>query len=107
MIDVTIKMSVPADKRLEVIQTIKTLLAPIRNEQGCLSCNFCQDAESDTIMLFQQTWSSNEDLTAHLRSDHFSILLGAMKLLSIEPEIRFNTIASTTGEETIKAARRR
>ena len=107
MIDVTIKMSVPADKRLEVLQTIKTLLGPIRNEPGCVSCYCCVDAEAEEIVIFRQEWKTNENLVTHLRSDHFSILLGAMKLLSIEPEIRVNTVASTTGAEAITAARTR
>ncbi len=107
MIDVSIKISVPAEKRIEVLQTIKSLLAPIRSEQGCISCNCCVDTEAEDIIIFKQEWTTNEDLTAHLRSDHFSILLGAMKLLSIEPEIRFNTIASTAGAEAITAARKR
>lgn len=107
MIDATFKMSVPTDKRLEVLQTIKTLIGPVRNEPGCISCNYCVDAEDEQIIIFRQEWNSNEDLAAHLRSDHFSVLLGVMKLLSIEPEISFNTIASRSGAETISKARAR
>ena len=105
MIEATIKMSVPADKRMEVLQTIKSLLDPIRNEPGCQSCYCCVDAEAENIIVFKQEWNTNKDLAAHLKSDHFSILLGAMKLLCIEPEVRFNTIASTAGEEAITAVR--
>jgi quinol monooxygenase YgiN len=105
MIDVTIKMSVPSDKRMEVLQTIKSLLDPIRNEPGCLSCYCSVDAEAENIIILRQEWNTNKDLAAHLKSDHFSILLGAMKLLCIEPEVRFNTIASTAGEEAITAVR--
>jgi quinol monooxygenase YgiN len=105
MIEATIKMSVPADKRMEVLQTIKSLLDPIRNEPGCLSCYCSVDAEAENIIILRQEWNTNKDLAAHLKSDHFSILLGAMKLLCIEPEVRFNTIASTAGEEAITAVR--
>ena len=85
MIDVSIKMSVPADKRLEVLQTIKTLLGPIRSEQGCISCYCSVDSEAEQIVIFTEEWKTNEDLATHLRSKHFSVLLGAMKLLAIEP----------------------
>ena len=107
MIDATIKMSVPSDKRVEVLQTIKTLIGPIRNEPGCLSCYYSVDAEDEHIVIFRQEWQTNEDLATHLRSDHFSVLLGVMKLLSIEPEIMFNTIASREGAEVITKARAR
>ncbi|AMV73766.1 putative quinol monooxygenase [Desulfuromonas sp. DDH964] len=107
MIDATIKMSMPLDKRREILQTIQTLLDPIRNEPGCASCYCSVDTEADHILIFRQEWNTNEDLATHLQSDHFGVLLGVMKLLSIEPEIRFNSIATTSGVEAITKARTR
>lgn len=105
MIDATIKMTVPLEKRKEVLQTVKALLGPIRREQGCISCNCYVDAEAENIIFFKEEWRSGEDLDTHLRSVHFGVLIGAMKLLEKEPEIRFDTIASTAGAEAVKAAR--
>lgn len=105
MIDATIKMTVPPEKRKEVLQTVKALLGPIRREQGCISCNCYVDAEAENIIFFKEEWKSGDDLDTHLRSVHFGVLIGAMKLLEKEPEIRFNTIASTAGAEAVKAAR--
>jgi len=105
MIDAKIKMRVPANKRMEVLQTIQTLLGTIRDEPGCISCTCCVDTEDEHIIIFTQEWETNENLTAHLQSDQFTILLGVMKLLSIEPEIRINTITATSGVETISTAR--
>jgi quinol monooxygenase YgiN len=105
MIDAKIKMRVPANKRMEVLQTIQTLLGTIRDEPGCISCTCCVDTEDEHIIIFTQEWETNENLTAHLQSDQFTVLLGVMKLLSIEPEIRINTITATSGADAIKTAR--
>ncbi|HTP05126.1 MAG TPA: antibiotic biosynthesis monooxygenase family protein [Nitrospirota bacterium] len=105
MIDATIKMSVPTEKRIEILQTFKSILGSIRREQGCLSCNCYVDLEAENIIFFKEEWKSKEDLDAHLRSGHFSVLIGAMKLLNKEPEFRFDTIASSAGAEAVKAAR--
>jgi quinol monooxygenase YgiN len=105
MIDATIKMTVPPEKWKEVLQTFTAILGLIRREQGCISCNCYVDVETDNIIFFKEEWKSSEELGVHLRSGHFGILIGAMKLLSKEPEISFNTIASTAGAEAIKAAR--
>jgi quinol monooxygenase YgiN len=105
MIDATIKITVPPEKRKEVLQTFKAILGPIRREQGCISCNCYVDVEAENIIFFKEEWKTNEELDTHLRSIHFGVLIGAMKLLNKEPVIRFNTIASTAGEEAIKAAR--
>ena len=105
MIDATIKMSVPTEKRIEILQTFKSILGSIRREQGCLSCNCYVDLEAENIILFKEEWKSKEDLDAHLRSGHFSVLIGAMNLLNKEAEFRFDTIASSAGAEAVKAAR--
>ena len=105
MTDATIYITVPPEKRKEVLQTFKAILGPIRREQGCISCNCYVDVESENIIFFIEEWMTREDLDTHLRSVHFSVLIGAMKLLNKEPDIRFNTIASTAGPEAIKTAR--
>ena len=105
MIETTIKMTVPAEKRKEVLQTVRAILGPIRREHGCISCNCYEDVEDEHILYFEEEWKTREDLKKHLRSDHFGVLNGAMRLLRVEPDIRFNTIASTAGLEAVKAAR--
>jgi quinol monooxygenase YgiN len=106
MIDANIKIMVPPEKQKEVLQTFKSLLVPIRREQGCISCNCYVDVETDNLIFFKEEWNTSEDLGTHLRSVHFGVLIGAMKLLIKEPDIRFDTIASTAGAEAIKAAQR-
>lgn len=105
MIETVIKITVPFEKRKEVLQTFKAILGPIRREQGCMSCDCYVDIESENVILFTEEWMTGEDLDTHLRSIHFSVLNGAMKLLDKEPYIKFNTITSTEGVEAIIAAR--
>jgi len=105
MIDATIKMTVPPEKKKEILQTFTAIFVPIRREQGCISCNCYVDVENENNIFFKEEWETSEDLNTHLRSVHFDVLMGAMKLLNKEPEIRFNTIASTAGAEAVKAAR--
>ena len=105
MIDATIKMTVPPEKQKEVLQTFKALLGSIRLEQGCISCNCYVDVETENIIFFKEEWKASEDLDTHLRSVHFGVMIGTMKLLNKEPEIRFNTIASSAGAEAVDAAR--
>jgi len=105
MIESTIKMTVPVEKRKEVLQTVKAILGPIRRERGCISCNCYVDVEDENVLFFEEEWKTRKDLKNHLRSDHFGVLNGAMRMLRVEPDIRFNTMTSTAGPEAIKAAR--
>lgn len=105
MIETTIKMKVPVEKKKEVLQTVKAILGPIRREHGCISCNCYVDLEDENVLFFEEEWDTREDLENHLRSDHFGVLNGAMRLLRVEPNIRFNTIVATAGPEAILQAR--
>ena len=105
MIEATIKMTVPVEKRKEVLKTVKSILGPIRREHGCISCNCYVDIDDESVLFFEEAWKTRKDLENHLRSHYFGILNGVMRLLRVEPDIRFNTITSTAGPEAIKAAR--
>jgi quinol monooxygenase YgiN len=105
MIEATIKMTVPLEKRKEVLQTLTELLGVIRHERGCISCDCAVDVKAEDVILFREEWQSSEDLDTHRESGHFRVLIGLMTLLRKEPEIRFSTIASTTEAEMITAVR--
>jgi len=106
MIQVNIKMAVPREKLKEILQTFNAMLGPIRDEKGCLGCNCYLDVEADNHICFIEEWKGGAELKAHLRSVHFGVLAGAMKLLVQQPEIRFQSISSTAGAEAIEAARK-
>jgi quinol monooxygenase YgiN len=97
LVQVVIVLIVAPDKRKEIMQTFKAMLGPIRRLQGCLGCNCYVDIESENNILFIEEWRTREALDSHLQSNHFGVLVGAMKLLTQEPVIRFNTIESTAG----------
>jgi len=100
-IDATINLTVPPEKRKELLQTIIAILGPIRLEGGCLSCHCYVDVESENSIFFKEEWQTSENLNAHLRSVHFGVLLGAMSLLAQEPDIKFNAIAATAGVDDL------
>jgi quinol monooxygenase YgiN len=105
MILVSIHMNVAPKKRKELFQTIQALVDSIRVEEGCLSCHLYQDTGNKNIFSMIEEWENKEDLDKHLRSECFGVLLGAMNLLSKQPEIKFNTVSDTAGIEALKEVR--
>lgn len=105
MIIATIRMKLPLQKRGEVLKILRTMAEQWRSEPGCLRCNICQDIEEKNVLILKELWESEEELNVHLRSDEYRNLLLVLELAHEPPEIRFDTISSSTGIETIEKAR--
>jgi len=101
MILVIIRMKVLSEKRMELSQTIASLSGSIRMEKGCSRCDFCQNVEDEDRLFFLEEWDTQENLMTHLKSEHFSVLRGAMNLLKEPYERMFHTVFHPPGMEKI------
>jgi quinol monooxygenase YgiN len=82
-------------KRLELAQAIVSLTGFIRVKKGCRSCNFCQSLQNENEFCLIEEWDTLEDLAAHLKSEHFMVLRGAMNLLEEPCEMTIHTVDHT------------
>ena len=105
MIRSGIRMLIPSKKSGEVLKIVGSVIELCRNDPGCLSCHIYEDLQEENILMFEQVWKSKEDLDLHLRTDEYRNLLLALELALKQPEIRFDTISSSAGFETIEKAR--
>ena len=96
-----IRMKVLAEKRVELCQTIVSLIGSLRAEKGCLRCDFCQSIEDENELCILEEWDTRENLNSHLKSERFSVLRGAMNLLQ-EP---YEMLVHTAGKKERKEAR--
>ena len=76
-----IRIRVLPEKRKELLQTVEALVDQVRNQSGCVNAALCQDVQNDNAFILLTEWRSRKDLENHIRSDRFSILLGASSLM--------------------------
>ncbi len=101
MILVIIRMKVLAEKRRELSQTISSLSGSIGMEKGCRRCDFCQSFKDENRLFLLEEWDTQENLMAHLKSEHFRVLRGAMSLLKEPYERMFHVDFHPEGMEEI------
>jgi quinol monooxygenase YgiN len=101
MILAIIRMKVPHEKRMELSQTIASLIGPIRAEEGCKRYDFCQSMEDENELCLLAEWETQENLMGHLRSGRFRVLRGAMNLLKEPYEIMFHKTFDPQGTTEI------
>jgi quinol monooxygenase YgiN len=105
MIQATIRMTIPPKKSGEALKILRSVVELCKDNPGCLSCHIYGDLQEKNILMLEQAWRSEEDLNLHLRSDEYRNLLLVLEMAITQPEIRFDTISSSTGIETIEKAR--
>jgi quinol monooxygenase YgiN len=93
------------DKRKELLRACRLITDETRQESGCKSSQFSQDKDNKNIVTLEQQWEQRSFLNDYFRSDHFSALLGAMKLLGRTYEVRINGGTQEEGTDTVKRAR--
>jgi quinol monooxygenase YgiN len=105
MIQATIRMTIPLQKSGEVLKILRSVAELCRDYPGCLGCHIYGDLQEKNVLMLEEVWRSEEDLELHLRSDEYHNLLLVLEMALKQPEIRFDTISSSTGMETIEKAR--
>ena len=70
-------------------ELLTSLILPTRIEVGCVTYKLYQNESDPTDFTFVEEWTSNEDLDAHLASDHLK-MVGARgpELFAGPPDIR-------------------
>jgi quinol monooxygenase YgiN len=97
MILLIIRMKVLSEKRMELSQTITSLIASIRTQKGCERCDFCQSMEDENELCLLGEWDTRESLEGYLGSEGFKILHGAANLLMRPYDITFHTLFNPGG----------
>ena len=105
MIIATLRMSVPPEKKDDILRTLRIVTGPTRAQLSCISCIIYQDVEDENVVSFVQEWESWEALDEYIRSDIYRKILAVMELANQPPEIKFITAVKTEGLELIEEVR--
>ena len=70
-------------------ELLTSLILPTRIEEGCVTYKLYQNEADPTDFAFVEEWTSNEDLDAHLASDHLKMAgVRGAELFAAPPDIR-------------------
>jgi quinol monooxygenase YgiN len=73
----------------ETRELLTSLILPTRIEEGCITYQLFQNESDPTDFTFIEEWTSDEDLDAHLKSDHLQrVAAEEANLFTGPPDIR-------------------
>lgn len=75
------------------------LIAPTRQENGCLEYRLHQDNQEPSVFIFYETWESPACLEQHMNSPHFKTYLAAVDGMIAEKVVQTLTSIEIRGVE--------
>ena len=105
MILATLRMVMPAQRRSEVLKTLKSMSWETRIQPGCLSSRLYHDVDEESAFMVEEVWSNQDHLDRYLRSEDYRRMLLVMEMAGEPPEIKFQTISNQAGIEVVEKAR--
>ncbi|MEJ2657935.1 MAG: antibiotic biosynthesis monooxygenase [Desulfobacterales bacterium] len=87
---VSISLKVFRQKKEEFLQTVRSLQSDLEKDQGLIKSNLYQDVDDPERFHLINEWETEQDYDRYLRSEHFRVLIGALKVLSEETEVRYH-----------------
>ncbi|MCX6552881.1 MAG: antibiotic biosynthesis monooxygenase [Acidobacteria bacterium] len=105
MIIGTVRILPPLDRQGVVREVLQSVQGPVRAQPGCNACDIYYEQGPEPAIVFIERWDSDEALEAHLCSDMYRRILGAIELSGGRPEIRFEHVSASEGMELIERLR--
>ena len=97
----SLKISSPPARRVELLNALKLLKNPVAVTPGCLQCSVLEDTSDRGSFLIVEEWQTRNDLVRHLKTDYFRKLLTIIEMSDTPPEVRCEKILNKNGIETI------
>jgi quinol monooxygenase YgiN len=106
MIVGTLRILPAPDRRAEILEVFRAVQGPVRAQPGCTACHIYAEQGADEAIVLVERWESQETLEAHLRSEAYRRILGAIELSGAPPDLRFEYVSATEGMELIERSRK-
>lgn len=74
-----------------VTAQLMKLIAPTRQEQGCIQYTLHQDNLDPAVFVFYETWENRTALDRHMNSEHFKAYISAVDGLIAEKTVHLMT----------------
>ena len=105
MIVGTLRILPAPDRRAEVLEVFRAIQGPVLAQPGCTACHIYEEQGPEPAVVLVERWESQAALEAHIRSETYRRILGAIELSDGQPEVRFDHVSATEGMDLIRRAR--
>ena len=106
MIVGTLRILPRPDRRAEILKVFRSIQGPVLAQPGCTACHIYEEQGPERAVVLVERWESQAALEAHLRSEIYRRILGAIELSGGPPEVCFDYVSATDGMGLIERSRK-
>ncbi len=101
-----LRIPLAPNRHAEVLEVLRSVQGPVLAQPGCKAYHIYDEQGQDPAVVLVERWESKATLEAHIRSDLYRRILGAIELAGGPPEVRFDLVSASEGMELIERLRR-
>jgi quinol monooxygenase YgiN len=94
---VNIFLRVYPEKREEFLQTLRSMQGNLKEEQGLSKSSLYGDMDDPNVFHFIEEWATLDAMERYIRSERFSVLIGVLKVLCTESEVKYHLTSGKLG----------
>ena len=86
----------------EAAAALRSLVGPVRSEQGCSATRLLRDTEDGCRLTWAEEWSNDVDFERHLRAPAFRQIVAVIELAAGPPVVEIDDVTSRRGFELVE-----
>jgi len=87
---VNVLLRVRSGKYEEFLQTMSSIQTDLKAETELKKSSLYRDVNDSSVFYLTEEWATQSAMERYLRSDRFSVLMGVLKVLCAESEIKYH-----------------
>lgn len=102
-----LRIPVAPNRHAEVLEVLNSVRGRVLAQPGCKAYRIYEEQGVDSAVVLVERWESRAEFEAHVRSQTYRSILGAMELSGGPPEWSCEAVSSSEGMEFVERARRK
>jgi len=103
MSTVNVLLRVRPGKRDEFLQALRSIQSNLKEEEDLTKSSLYQDMNDPNVFHLIEEWAKQDSMERYLRSERFSVLMGALKVLCFESEVKYQILSDNVGKKMVEA----
>jgi quinol monooxygenase YgiN len=101
-----LRIPLAPSRHAAVLEVLRSIQGPVLAQPGCMAYHICEEQGQESAVVLVERWESKATLEAHIRSDIYRRILGAIELAGGPPEMTFEVVSAREGMELVERLRR-